>query len=44
MIWGKASAKGGQKVVETVPEELKERCRQIFIPITESLEERGSLL
>ena len=23
---------------------LKERCRQIFIPITESLEERGSLL
>ena len=44
VIWGKASAKGGQKVVETVPEELKERCRQIFIPITESLEERGSLL
>lgn len=39
-----SSAKGGQKVVETVPEELKERCRQIFIPITESLEERGSLL
>ena len=25
-------------------EELKERCRQIFIPITESLEERGGLL
>ena len=44
VIWGKASAKGGQKVVETAPEELKERCRQIFIPITESLEERGSLL
>ena len=44
VIWGKASAKGGQKVVETAPEELKKRCRQIFIPITESLEERGSLL
>ena len=44
VIWGKASAKGGQKVVETAPEELKERCRQIFIPITESLEERGGLL
>ena len=44
VIWGKASAKGGQKVVETAPEELKERCRQIIIPITESLEERGSLL
>ena len=44
VIWGKGSAKGGQKVVETAPEELKERCRQIFIPITESLEERGSLL
>ena len=44
VIWGKASAKGGQKVVEAAPEELKERCRQIFIPITESLEERGSLL
>jgi len=44
VIWGKASAKSGQKVVETAPKELKERCRQIFIPITESLEERGSLL
>ena len=44
VIWGKGSAKGGQKVVETAPEELKERCRQIFIPITESLEERGGLL
>ena len=44
VIWGKASAKCGQKVVETAPEELKKRCRQIFIPITESLEERGSLL
>ena len=44
VIWGKASAKGGQKVVETAPEELKERCRQIFTPITESLEERGSPL
>ena len=44
VIWGKASAKGGQKVVEAASEELKERCRQIFIPITESLEERGSLL
>ncbi len=30
VIWGKASAKGGQKVVETVPEELKELYRQIF--------------
>ena len=44
VIWGKASAKGGQKVVETAPEELKERCRQIFLPITENLKERGSLL
>ena len=44
VIWGKGSAKGGQKVVETASEELKERCRQIFIPITESLEERGGLL
>ena len=44
VIWGKGSAKGGQKVVEAAPEELKKRCRQIFIPITESLEERGSLL
>ena len=44
VIWGKASAKGGQKVVEAASEELKERCRQIFIQITESLEERGSLL
>jgi hypothetical protein len=44
VIWGKGSAKGGQKVVEAASEELKERCRQIFIPITESLEERGGLL
>ena len=44
VMWGKASAKGGQKVVEAAPEELKERCQQIFIPITESLEKRGRLL
>ena len=30
VIWGKASAKGGQKVVETVPEKLKEKYRQVF--------------
>ena len=44
VIWGKASAKGGQKVVESASEELKELYRQIFIPITENPEERGSLL
>ena len=30
VIWGKASAKGGQKVVEAAPEELKAIYRQIF--------------
>ena len=30
VIWGKASAKGGQKVVESAPEELKERYSVIF--------------
>ena len=30
VIWGKASAKGGQKVVEAASEELKERYRKIF--------------
>ena len=30
VIWGKAGAKRGLKVVETAPEELKERYRQIF--------------
>ena len=30
VIWGKAGAKCGLKVVETAPEELKERYRQIF--------------
>ena len=44
VIWGKASAKGGQKVVEAAPEELKELYRQIFIPITENLEGSGGLL
>ena len=44
VIWGKASAKGGQKVVEAAPEELKKLYQQIFIPITESLEKRGRLL
>ena len=44
VIWGKASAKSGQKVVETAPEELKERYRQIFIPVTENMEQRGGLL
>ena len=37
VIWCKASAKFGQKGVETAPDDLKERCRQIFTPITESL-------
>ena len=37
-MWGKASAKGGQKVVEAAPEELKERYRQIFIPVTKNTE------
>ena len=32
-----SSAKGGQKVVEAAPEELREIYRQIFIPITESM-------
>ena len=44
VIWGKSSAKSGQKVVETAPEELKERYRQIFIPVTENMEQRGGLL
>ena len=44
VVWGKASAKGGQKVVEAAPEELKKLYQQIFIPITESLEKRGHLL
>ena len=44
VIWGKASTKGGQKVVESAPEELKELYPQIFVPITENPEERGSLL
>ena len=44
VIWGKASAKGGQKVVESAPEELKELYPQIFVPITENPEDRGSLL
>ena len=44
VIWGKASAKGGQKVVESAPEELKELYRQIFIPITENPEEGGGLI
>ena len=30
VIWGKAGAKGGQKVVEAAPEELKEKYRQVF--------------
>ena len=30
VIWGKASAKGGQKVVESAPEELRERYQEIF--------------
>ena len=30
VIWGKASAKGGQKVVEAAPEELRERYQEIF--------------
>lgn len=33
VIWGKAGAKCGQKVMETAPEELKERYQNIFIPI-----------
>jgi len=30
VIWGKASAKGGQKVVEAAPEELREQYQKIF--------------
>lgn len=30
IIWGKASAKGGQKVVESAPEELRVRYQEIF--------------
>ena len=30
VIWGKASAKGGQKVVEAASEELRERYQEIF--------------
>ena len=30
VISGKASAKGGQKVVEAAPEELRERYQEIF--------------
>ena len=30
VIWGKASAKGGQKVVEAAPEELTEKYQNIF--------------
>ena len=30
VIWGKASAKGGQKVVDTAPKELRERYQEIF--------------
>ena len=41
VIWGKDSAKGGQKVVEAAPEELKERCREVFIPVTEDMEQKG---
>ena len=33
VIWGKNSAKGGQKVVDAAPEELKEMYRQVFINI-----------
>ena len=44
VIWGKDSAKGGQKAVETAPEELKERCREIFIPVTEDMEQKGGLI
>ena len=44
VIWGKASAKGGQKVMEAAPEELKDLYRQILIPITENLEGSGGLL
>ena len=43
VIWGKASAKGGQKVVEAAPEELRELYQQIFIPIVENPEKRGNL-
>ena len=31
VIWGKASAKGGQKVVEAASEELKELYRRYFL-------------
>ena len=33
VIWGKAGAKCGHKVMETAPEEMKERYRNIFLQI-----------
>ena len=30
VIWGKASAKGGQKVIDTAPKELKEQYAEVF--------------
>ena len=33
VIWGKASAKGGQKVLETAPGELKELYEQVFLQL-----------
>lgn len=33
VIWGKASVKGGQKVLETAPGELKELYEQVFLQL-----------
>ena len=33
VIWGKASAKGGQTVLDSAPEELRELYQEIFAPI-----------
>ena len=35
VIWGKNSAKGGQKAVEQAPQELKERYQEIFRQIAD---------
>ena len=33
VIWGKASAKGGQTVLDSAPEELRELYQEVFAPI-----------
>ena len=44
VIWGKASAKDGRKVIDAAPEDLKKWYQQIFIPVntvTENMKQRG---